>query len=563
MFSEPQSWLGVDAGGDSNTSVIGEPEPQQESQKNQTHANNQTPHLVLDEIAMSDCNQRDLTVVESTPQKPQNSIDVASSSSAVTPQEDTNLINNNTNIPTTVDKKSSSSSSSSITHNKNIDQQVANTVHVTSPSFGIDEKHSNKLHKRKNKIFTTLSIFAHHYYWILGTLLNIVALTLVIVFKVTQYAAAFSVFNILVGVLVRNELLLNVLYRLAIRSCCFKFYINRAVQTIGGAHVICSIFAVVWLCVDIGFNSSTTLFVYPFVQGVTEAIILCMLVIMIVLALPPVRTYLHNVFEFSHRYVGWSLLALLIVHVFTRNVPSGIGNIYKDPSLYMAFMLVVLVASPWFSTRLCSARIVFSTDRMVVIGLTGKPSHSGSFIRVSLNGIEWHAFAVVKITGQDPNEFFLAIASAGNWTNSLLARVKKNEAPKRMLVRKLTCPGFMFCLRSYERVICIGTGAGIAPILPCIVEKVCPYIFLVWVANSHEKNFGPAIWNTVQSLGPDNIYLHDTKVARPDIKRIIMDQVTRLNVQAVFIVSNDEFTVKVMNFCWSKGIPCYGATRDS
>ncbi|KAG8741503.1 hypothetical protein FRC12_015662, partial [Ceratobasidium sp. 428] len=112
--------------------------------------------------------------------------------------------------------------------------------------------------------------------------------------------------------------------------------------------------------------------------------------------------------------------------------------------------------------------------------------------------------------------------------------------------------------------VTVCTGAGIAPALPHIRQHTSD-IYLVWIGKNHRETYGEEVWGSVANNLPANqIQLHDTgKQGRPDIKDLIQKAAKKHGAEAVFIVSNDPYTLLVMNICWRIGIRCYGATRDS
>ena len=57
---------------------------------------------------------------------------------------------------------------------------------------------------------------------------------------------------------------------------------------------------------------------YAIVCAVTAIFLFAMLAVMCVLSVPYVRRNYHNLFELSHRYVGWSLLGILWIHVSVK-----------------------------------------------------------------------------------------------------------------------------------------------------------------------------------------------------------------------------------------------------
>lgn len=93
----------------------------------------------------------------------------------------------------------------------------------------------------------------HAVWWILVSLVNIL---LLVIFYETIYwnnisTANFSVINILIAILLRNELILHLLYRLAVwtsvKIVYGKYYLNSGVHYIGGVHASCATWGFLWL----------------------------------------------------------------------------------------------------------------------------------------------------------------------------------------------------------------------------------------------------------------------------------------------------------------------------
>ncbi|GAB1537438.1 hypothetical protein NUACC21_00780 [Scytonema sp. NUACC21] len=58
--------------------------------------------------------------------------------------------------------------------------------------------------------------------------------------------------------------------------------------------------------------------------------------------------------------------------------------------------------------------------------------------------------------------------------------------------------------------------------------------------------------------------IFDTGIhGRPNVEQLVLDAVRDFRAQAVFCVSNQAVTEKVVKTCLGKGIPAYGATWDS
>lgn len=420
------------------------------------------------------------------------------------------------------------------------------------------------------------------FWWILISTINILLLDS---FYQTIYlndisTSIFSVGNILVAVLVRNELVLHLLYRLAVwisvKIACGKYYINSSVHYIGGVHTSCATWGFLWLVVDIFQqlgNPSDPLSVTTSsdpLSVTTSSILLTVLLIIIITATPPFRYKFHDTFEISHRYLGWSGLAILVFHqtrfqfIITLNQAHPLESLLTNPVLLMLVLIIFSIFLPWISVQsFDNFRMYCPSKGVLVVTLPGK-ADVGTFARISLDGIEWHSFSVAEIsfnkqTGE--SEIHLIIGAVGDWTKNLIQQVEKGNLPKRLWVRRVKPPGFMFSINAYSRVAVIATGAGIAPVIPHVIEnghKLC----IVWIANEHQHTYGEKLWSLLNSHPRCNIF--DTGVlGRPDVEQLAIQTVRNFRAEAVFCVSNKTVTEKVIKACLEKDIPAYGATWDS
>lgn len=422
----------------------------------------------------------------------------------------------------------------------------------------------------------------HIFWWFLVSLVNIL---LLMDFYQTMHltdvsTAIVSVSNVLLAVLVRNELIVHILYRLAVWTSVKiirgKYYFNSGVHYIGGVHASCATWGLLWIIINewqqLG-NPSDLLSMSVSGDPISIAIssiLLTLLVIIILTAIPPFRHKFHDTFEISHRYLGWSCLGILVLHqirfqfIITLNQAYPLEALLTNPVLLMLVQVIFSVALPWMSMECFSNfRMHCPSEGVLIVTIPGR-ADVGSFARISLDGIEWHSFSVAgtSFNKQTPeSEIHLIIGAAGDWTKNLIRQVEKGNLPKRLWVRRVKPPGFMFSINAYSRVVVIATGAGIAPVLPHVRkngDKLC----IIWVGNNHQQTYGEEIWSLLNSHSRCNIF--DTGMhGRPNVEQLAIEAVRDFRAQAVFCVSNKAVTEKVVKTCLGKGIPAYGATWDS
>ncbi|KAG9105519.1 hypothetical protein FRC07_009219 [Ceratobasidium sp. 392] len=386
-------------------------------------------------------------------------------------------------------------------------------------------------------------IWAHQIWWILTLLANLPFCLHVARLPRsparTSFIAQASLSNLTLAVLVRNELILAVSYWLVSKFPFRRFYAHRMLHSIGGLHVGCALATFVWIVlyvIEVGLEVDLASTLH--LSLLTTALILPLgLTVIIGFALRPIRERYHNAWEYTHRYVGWFVVADLIVHLIVKalTLASPIQLFYTSLP-YLTAISVISILYVWFTVR--HARISIRANKSVaVLTFPGTPTmRSGTFARISRDGREWHAFSVA-MTDLEKKEFSLIVARAGDWTTKLIADVLNRRGPGRMWIRGVQAPGFMYMHRAYKKVVTVCTGAGIAPALPHI-EQATSNIMLIWIAKNHRKTYGEAVWKAVTSnLPAHQLILHDTgESGRPDIGSLIERAARAHDAEAVFVV---------------------------
>jgi predicted ferric reductase len=259
----------------------------------------------------------------------------------------------------------------------------------------------------------------------------------------------------------------------------------------------------------------------------------------------------HDLFEVVHRYGGWTALALLTALVLRQAASSAPAE--AGIPVFLLLALIALVVHPWLGVKRLPAEIVTVTDQVVVVALPGRRSR-GEFVRVSLDGREWHCFAVATTGSEGAGRYCLVIRRAGDWTERL-ARLR----PTHMLVRRMRGYGFMHDAQAYRRVLIVATGAGIGPVLPYLLEPTRVQLDCLWIGRDHRAAVGDELVDRVLAGG--QVRLIDTSHRRPDVGALVAAHARHF--EAVFVVSNVKVRDEVARVCEHLGVPWYGPTFDS
>ncbi|KAL3479456.1 hypothetical protein BJX99DRAFT_244844 [Aspergillus californicus] len=393
-----------------------------------------------------------------------------------------------------------------------------------------------------------------------------------------QHISTIAFANLTVAVLIRQDMVINILYTmccsipkswpLAIRQRCAKIY------HLGGVHSGAAIVAVCWYTGGICYNinafasRSNDPRRTPSVLTLTLSIIaLSLLVTMIILAYPPLRKKHHNTFERVHRFFGWLALLILWPQTIssirdTTTHPSSLAtSIPKTPSFWMLLAITLSIASSWFFLRPVPVEAEVLSNHAVRLHFAYTIPVNGTFTRLSERPLlEWHSFATVpapKAVNGRLAGYSLVVSRAGDWTGRRIS-----NPPSTLWVRGVPTCGVMRIATLFNRLVLVGTGSGIGPLLGHIQDPSCPFR-LVWSTPNPRDAFGKEVVDAVYNADPDAV-VHDTKKqGRPDLVQLTWDAVQAFQAEAVVIISNEKLTKKVVYGMETRGVPAYGAIWDS
>jgi hypothetical protein len=258
--------------------------------------------------------------------------------------------------------------------------------------------------------------------------------------------AYIAVANLTITIIVRNELLLAGLYYSFNFIPFWKFQFHRMLHSIGGLHVGASIATFVWILVYMTTMYSKSKFhgtPQEWTLYVTVALLALCLFLMIVTALRPIRERYHNLWEYTHRFVGWFSLLVLVIHVSARaSMQSAPIGIFETPLPYLTIACLVSVFYVWFTVRKVHVQTSTGTG-VAIIKFPGRPTmKDGTFARVSKDFLQWHAFSVA-MTDLNKPDFAIIVRAAGDWTRDLVDSISEGLGPEKMWIRGVNPPGFV------------------------------------------------------------------------------------------------------------------------
>jgi len=369
--------------------------------------------------------------------------------------------------------------------------------------------------------------------------------------------------NFTLSILIRQQRVINALFWLATRiPTSWPLWIRWGAGKVfhfGGLHYGGAYAGSLWFAAFFGgmlYNQSKGAETLSTSTLISSAAILLLLMLIIATAIRPMRTRYHNIFEKVHRFAGWSVLALFWLQSASISQHSGIP--FLGSFAFWALCLITLsVASPWLTLKRVDVQISKPSNHVALVRFDyGDTPFAGSSNAISHTPFgEYHAFANIPA----PNEtgYRLAISRAGDWTGEFI-----DKPPKKVWVKGITTSGVARIEDLFTKVVYVGTGSGIGPILPHLLKRKVPNR-LIWSTRSPHKTYGEALVDEIISHTEKPVIWDTDTHGKPDLSALALQAVRESGAEAVIVISNQKLTRKVVHDMESLGIPAYGAIWDS
>ncbi|MEU4445898.1 hypothetical protein AB0K14_22700 [Actinosynnema sp. NPDC050801] len=352
------------------------------------------------------------------------------------------------------------------------------------------------------------------------------------------------VVNVALAVLVRQQHVINLLFRLATSAPTtwplrVRWTLGK-VYHFGGLHVGAALCATAWFAV----------LAWVLADPLTWTI-LGLLTAMVVFALPALRARRHDVFERVHRFAGWTVLALFAVHASRQ--PGFVGS----TQFWLLLLVVASVVLPWTRLRRVPVRISRPSRHVALVSFDhGVTPFAGSSTAVSRNPLlEWHSFANVPTPGR--TGFRLTISRAGDWTGSLI-----DDLPTHLWVKGVPTAGVGNIDKLFTRVVWVATGSGIGPCLPHLLSRETPSR-LVWSTRTPRDTYGDELVDEIEAVQPDALVWDTVRDGKPDLVELALRAHREFDAEAVICISNKKTTWHVVEELEARGVPAFGAIWDS
>ncbi|KAL2494730.1 hypothetical protein Fot_38487 [Forsythia ovata] len=384
-------------------------------------------------------------------------------------------------------------------------------------------------------------------------------------------AALFSIANIFALVLCRSEAFLRVVFWLAVNVLGWswvplklKTMVTSLLQSLGGIHSSCGISSIAWLVYALVLtlkdreNTSSAIII-------VASAILALLFLSSLAAFPLVRHLHHNVFERTHRFSGWTALALLWAFIIltisydpeTKSYSDDLGSkLIKQQEFWFTVGITTLIIIPWLTVRRVPVRVSSQSGHASIIKFEGGIK-AGILGRISPSPFsEWHAFGIIS---DNKKEHMMLAGAVGDFTKSLVT-----NPPSHLWVRQVHFAGLPYLTNMYNRVLLVATGSGICVFLSFLLQPCKADVYLLWVTKGVEQNFGKEIKEMLSGHRKDKVIIHDTAVlGRPNVSQMSIDEAKKSGAEVVIVTSNPEGSRDVVNACKSAGIAAFGPIWDS
>jgi hypothetical protein len=375
--------------------------------------------------------------------------------------------------------------------------------------------------------------------------------------------ADMALINLSLGILIRQQRVVNALFWLATRvPVSWPLWIRWGAGKVfhfGGLHSGGTVAGTIWfgfLLVAMGANRVNGAALPSDLTLGLSAVMVALMVLMIVTAIGPIRAKHHNRFEKVHRFVGWTVLALFWAQTISITRDMG-GDLTSTPAFWMLCLITLSIASPWLTMKKVDVEIVKPSNHAVLARFNyGDTPFAGSSNAISHTPFgEYHSFANIPAPGEDG--YRLAISRAGDWTGDFI-----DNPPEKVWVKGITTSGVARIEVLFRKVVYVGTGSGIGPILPHLLKGEVPNR-LIWSTRSPRKTYGDAVVDEIEANTEKPLIWDTDARGKPNLSALALQAVRESGAEAVIVISNQKLTRKVVHDMESLGIPAYGAIWDS
>jgi len=376
--------------------------------------------------------------------------------------------------------------------------------------------------------------------------------------------------NFALAIIVRQQYVINLVCKLATSApTSWPLRIRWALAKVyhfGGLHVGAAISGTLWYVAFVGS------LIYMYARGggnvwpanvAVSGALVTLFVVMVIMAMPPLRARAHDRFEITHRFCGWAALALVWVNTVLfaasqRSNASTARALVHAPTIWIITLTTAFAAFPWLLLRKVPITVHRPSRHVALIGFDhGVSPFIGSSRAISRNPLlGWHSFANVPDPAR-PGGYRMAVSRAGDWTAAFI-----DNPPTHVWIRGIPTAGMANVRKLFKKVVFVATGSGIAPMLAHLLANELPG-HLVWVTRSPRKTYGDGLVDEILTAQPDATIWNTDEHGKPDMVRLVYAAYMNSGAEAVICIANRKVTWQVVHGMERLGIPACGPIWDS
>lgn len=377
--------------------------------------------------------------------------------------------------------------------------------------------------------------------------------------------------NFALAIILRQQHVINFLCRLATwapTTWPLKLRWTLAkVYHFGGLHVGAAVSGTLWYLAFAGsltYSAARDLGSVWAENVVISVTLVTLFVVMVVMALPPLRARAHDRFEVTHRFCGWAALVLVwantVLFVSSQRGDASLGTaLLTAPTIWILVVTTTSAALPWLLLRKVLVTIERPSSHVALVGLDHEVvPFIGSVRPISRNPLlGWHTFANIPAPIQSPGGYRMAISRAGDWTGAFI-----DDPPSHVWVRGVPTAGMANVRKLFKKVVYVATGSGIGPMLAHLLANEVP-AHLVWVTRSPRETYGDKLVDEIIAVQPDATIWNTDERGKPDMVQLAYAAYTSSQAEAVICIANKKVTWQVVHGLERLGIPACGPIWDS
>ncbi|TKA24655.1 hypothetical protein B0A50_06415 [Salinomyces thailandicus] len=393
-----------------------------------------------------------------------------------------------------------------------------------------------------------------------------------------ENAATATGANLLAAVMMRQEHVINTLFHLV---CALPngtpLWIRRqaakAAYSQGGIHSAAGLSAMVWYILYIALlvRDFTGTHGEQTAIWILTSFTMFLFTILTAMANPPFRRTFHNVWELSHRFSGWTAIALIWAQLLLTTTSTAHQNdqpimiiLLLTPTFWLQTLTTILLLYPWIRLRRLPITAHNLSSHATELRFPNRKLKPCAGITLSHNPLlENHKFATIARptpTGPQNRGFSVLVSNAGDWTQRLIA-----SPPTHIWVRGGPITGMLRIASLFIPLVLVATGSGIGPCLSFLNTRRKRHspCRIIWSARSPEETYGRGILEDVLRADRDAVIVDTRRSGHPDLVGLAFASVRSMRAEAVVVVSNPRVTKEVVFQLEVRGVPAFGAIFDS